>query len=50
MKLGTINRILRWFGVVLVVEIDDAGESPTRMLLMTWRRYQAHAKRPHLLP
>jgi hypothetical protein len=39
-ELRTINRMLRWLGLVLVVGIDAAGKVPTRLWIETFKHYQ----------
>jgi hypothetical protein len=43
-KLGTINRVLRFFGFVLVVEVDLESGNPTEMRVERWRRYLARTR------
>lgn len=39
MKLETINRGLRLFGLVLVLSFETDGSKPTQLLLMRWSTY-----------
>lgn len=43
MKISTINKFLRFFGLVLVltIDIDDEGiHTPTTLHITTWRSYK----------
>jgi hypothetical protein len=44
MKLWSINRVLRFFGLVLVIQVDDEG-GPTELWIESARRYDARARR-----
>ena len=44
MTLRRINRVLRFFGLVLVVQIDDEG-GPTELWIERARRYVRRTRR-----
>ena len=52
-KLGSVNRLLRFIGLVLVVSVDplridpdvaEAATEPTRFWLEKWSHYQGRAE------
>jgi len=43
-RLSTINRWLRFFGLVLVVEYESESKEPTRLWIERYSKYEERCK------